>query len=174
MHQAVLSFLNAVGHDTEDCKKDSKIGVASILSKQSKEFDLLLHFTEVDELIELECEVKLRCPVNANPRVSTYLDKLKKSLAALNVDVVVNPPRTISVKGLLSENMGEEHNANFTDIISFCVNQYVQILYCATKMVELSYRLPQRCGTNQYRKVLPSKMVLLTVYGQFDHIPTIH
>lgn len=129
---------------------------------------------DANDTVRASFQAKVRYPL-AQTRHQQYLKALGTFLAELNISLYFRAPRTVEFEASL----GHDSFADFTDWehstenIAAFVEGMVHISAAVTLVAHLNHRLPERGGTEAYRRLLPSRLAALTVCG-LGHDASMH
>lgn len=171
MHPLFQYLMSEFGSNCRYHSDEGLLVVALQPSKDPREY-LGCCFTPLvgeDEAIRMNFYAFIRHPVE-DARNQKYQEHLGSFLSTVGFELSHEKPGQLAVTGTLGKSSFEEfiswdeaeHAA--TEVIW----RVFQTLRLATLVSHLNFRIPNRDGSDGYRKILPSRLAAMTICGTLD------
>ncbi len=167
-----LEYLQAHYADSPNVVIEDTIAVMVAMRNNDQREKVIIFLESCEdqkERLVIDLQAKIRYPVT-DVRNRKYLEHLGKQISNTGLEVKIFPPRTISLRGTLGRD--SVSSARTWGEAFFAMEDFIwsmtKVLQLVTFVAHLNVRIPNRAGNEVYRKVLPSRLALLTVCGHLD------
>lgn len=167
-----LKYLSTTYPDSPNLVVEETSAVI-VAMRNSDSREKIIVFLSIDDqgLLSFDMQAKVRYPLK-DVRNQMYLKHLNKEIAESKLKLKLLPPRTISLRGVIDRNSVDNAQSwgEACLDLDYFIRTMSQMMQAATFVTHFNVRVTDRNGTEQYQKVLPSRLAALTVCGYLTDV----